>query len=57
VDGTVYVGSNDYNLYAIYGNSGGLAKTPWPMFHRDLKHTGRVPTIAMPWVPLLLLGD
>ena len=56
-DGTVYVGSNDGNFYAIYGNSGGLAKTPWPMFHHDLAHTGRVPVAAMPWVPLLLLGD
>jgi len=41
-DGTIYVGSYDNNLYAIYG-SGTLANTPWrPMFHHDLKHTGRV---------------
>uniref|UniRef100_A0A7C4U7K1 Uncharacterized protein n=1 Tax=candidate division WOR-3 bacterium TaxID=2052148 RepID=A0A7C4U7K1_UNCW3 len=40
-DGTIYVGSDDYKLYAIYG-SGTLANTPWPMFHHDLKHTGRV---------------
>ena len=40
-DGTIYVGSNDNNLYAIYG-SGTLASTSWPMFHHDLKHTGRV---------------
>ena len=39
-DGTIYVGSGDGNLYAIYG-SGTLASTPWPMFHHDLKHTGR----------------
>ncbi len=40
-DGTIYVGSGDYYLYAINGNSGGLASTPWPMFHHDLNHTGR----------------
>ncbi len=40
-DGTIYVGSGDGSLYAIEGSSGGLADTPWPMFHHDLKHTGR----------------
>ena len=40
-DGTIYVGSNDYYLYAINGNSGGLASTPWPMFHHDVRHSGR----------------
>ena len=40
-DGTIYVGSYDGYLYAIFGNSGGLANTPWPMFHHDLQHTGR----------------
>ena len=39
-DGTVYVGSNDNHLYAINGSSAGLAHTGWPMFHRDLRHTG-----------------
>jgi len=39
-DGTIYVGSLDYYLYAIQG-LGSLANTPWPMFHHDLKHTGR----------------
>lgn len=39
-DGTVYVGSDDDNIYAINGTSGGLAHTGWPMFHRDLRHTG-----------------
>ncbi len=41
-DGVIYMGSYDNNLYAIYGSSGGLANTPWPMFLHDLKHTGRV---------------
>ena len=39
-DGTIYVGSDDNYLYAIQG-LGPLANTPWPMFHHDLKHTGR----------------
>jgi outer membrane protein assembly factor BamB len=40
-DGTIYVGSRDNRLYAIYG-SGSLADTPWPMFGHDLRHSGRV---------------
>ncbi len=40
-DGTIYVGSCDGMLYAICG-SGTLANSPWPMFHHDVKHTGRV---------------
>ena len=43
-DGTLYVGSNDNNLYAIATASGGLADTPWPMFHHNRRHTGRSPT-------------
>jgi outer membrane protein assembly factor BamB len=40
-DGTVYIGSDDHKLYAIDDYTSGLAYTPWPMFHHDLKHTGR----------------
>ncbi|MCD6238856.1 MAG: PQQ-binding-like beta-propeller repeat protein [Thermotogae bacterium] len=40
-DGTIYVGSYDHHLYAIKGNSGGLADTSWPMFHHDVRHSGR----------------
>ena len=43
-DGTIYVGTYDDiyegKLFAIYA-SGNLANTPWPMFHHDVKHTGR----------------
>jgi len=39
-DGTIYVGSDDKHLYAIYGSSGGLADTPWPMFHHNVRRTG-----------------
>ena len=39
-DGTIYVGSYDNYLYAIQG-LGPLANTPWPVFHHDLRHTGR----------------
>ena len=39
-DGTIYVGSMDGNLYAVYDESGGLAESPWPMIARDLRHTG-----------------
>jgi len=47
-DGTIYVGSDDNNLYAINGSSGGLAHTAWPMFHRDLRHTGLNATPPVP---------
>jgi len=47
-DGTIYVGSDDGHLYAINGSSGGLAHAGWPMFHRDLRHTG---LNAIPPVP------
>ena len=40
-DGTVYVGSFDKKLYAIKTNSKGLAKSPWPMFRQNVRHTGR----------------
>ncbi len=43
-DGTIYVG----NLYAIYSDSYGLANSPWPMFHHDVQHTGRVSEIQEP---------
>ena len=57
-DGTIYVGSCDNNLYAITGDSGGLAKSPWPMFHHDLKHTGRVKNLGfLPATFRLLLDD
>ena len=42
-DGTVYAGSADHRLYALYSESvGGAADSPWPMFHRNPRHTGRV---------------
>src|SRR5882724_182205 len=37
-DGTIYVGADNYNLYAINGGSPPAAG-PWPMFHRDARHT------------------
>ena len=41
-DGTVYVGSLGKKLYAIKTDSKGPAKSPWPMFGQNVKHTGRV---------------
>ena len=38
-DGTIYVGSGIY-LYAIQGESGGLADTPWPKFRKNNRNTG-----------------
>jgi outer membrane protein assembly factor BamB len=42
-DGTVYVGSDDGNLYALAGSSTGGPQpgSPWPMFGGNAQHTGR----------------
>jgi outer membrane protein assembly factor BamB len=39
-DGTIYFGSSDGYLYAVYG-SGASTGNAWPMFQHDSKHTGR----------------
>ncbi len=39
-DNIVYISSNG-GFYAINGYSGRTADTPWPMFHHDLRHSGR----------------
>ena len=41
-DGTLYFGSSDGSFYAIESESGGLADTPWPMYQKDLSHSGSV---------------
>jgi outer membrane protein assembly factor BamB len=38
-DGIIYIGCNNARLYAINGTKG-LASAPWPMFRRDLRHSG-----------------
>ena len=43
--GTVYVASDDGNLYAIADDSSGLGQSPWPMFRHDARHAGSVSTI------------
>ena len=49
-DGTVYVGSNDDELYALKTDSRGQAKSPWPMRGQNPQHTGRVPGAKAPVV-------
>lgn len=39
-DGTIYAGNAAGGFFALYG-SFTLADTPWPMFNRDVRHTGR----------------
>jgi hypothetical protein len=61
--GTIYVGGiYPSNLYAIYGDSSGLARSAWPMFHHDLRHTGNSSTPYIVFsnitgILTLLLGD
>ncbi len=40
-DYVLYIGSNDGNLYAIYCTSSDVADSSWPVFQKDLKHTGK----------------
>jgi len=57
-DGTIYLGSNKGKLFAIYSDSPGLAKSSWPMFRHDPRHTGRLETlrrlINLPAINMLL---
>lgn len=51
-DGVLYVGSLDGRFYAIKGASG-VGDFAWPMFRRDVAHTGRVPGSAVVLAPVL----
>jgi len=56
-DGTIYVGADDGKVRAIHGTAP-LAATPWPMYHRDLAHTGRGgPAPARPNAPPTLAAS
>lgn len=39
-DGTVYIGTGEGTLLAVYGESTGAANTPWPAFRGNVKNTG-----------------
>jgi hypothetical protein len=60
-DGTVYVASQDGNLYALVSSSPCLAPSPWPMFRHDPRHTGNratfLPGRPIPSLLLLLPSD
>ena len=56
-DGTIYVDGPSF-LYAVNSTCGGPASNaPWPMFHRDPKHTGRMPSMGTAPLHLMLLSD
>ena len=40
-NGVIYIVSTDGYLYAIDDRCGGLASSSWPMFHHDVRHTGK----------------
>ena len=47
-DGSIYA-TTEWTLYAITStNAMPLAKSPWPMFHANLHHTGRVVDSSKP---------
>ena len=56
-DGTIYVGLNDLYFYAVYSSSPGLAKSPWPMYHRDVRHTACALLAGLSGLIALLLGE
>jgi outer membrane protein assembly factor BamB len=43
-DGTIYVVSEDGNLYAFHSDSEGIGQTPWPMYRHDPSRTGQAVT-------------
>ncbi len=46
-DGTLYFVANGGRVYAFWTSStGGLANSPWPMFHQNARHTGRAGTTS-----------
>jgi len=46
-DGTIYVGDNGGNLFAIEGNGNGLAAGAWPMSRRNERHTASIASIPV----------
>ncbi|MCI0748315.1 MAG: PQQ-binding-like beta-propeller repeat protein, partial [Verrucomicrobia subdivision 3 bacterium] len=51
-EGIIYVGNAAGRIYAIKAN-GGLADTPWPMFQRDILHTGAAPLAPVTNLPVV----
>ncbi|HXI53242.1 MAG TPA: PQQ-binding-like beta-propeller repeat protein [Candidatus Saccharimonadales bacterium] len=51
-EGVLYVGSAAGRAYAFQAGAG-VAQSPWPMFQRDLRHTGAAPASELPTVQLL----
>ena len=57
-DGAIYVGlAGDNYFYAVYSSSLGLAKSPWPMYHRDVRHTACALQAGLSGLIALLLGE
>ncbi len=44
-DGTVYTGTLDGRMFTLFGDSVGLANSPWPKAQGDLNGTGQVRTL------------
>ncbi|MGA1823915.1 MAG: PQQ-binding-like beta-propeller repeat protein [bacterium] len=40
LDKIMYIATCGGTIYGIYIESEGLADTPWPMFHKNIRHTG-----------------
>ena len=57
-NGMLYFGAADGKLYGLETGSPGLAKSAWPMYMHDPRHTGRAAKrIALPFLNLLLSGN
>lgn len=44
-DGTIYTGTLDGRMFTLFGDSVGLANSPWPKAQGDLNGTGQVRTL------------
>ncbi len=45
--GIIYFTNENDQLFAVYGENGGLAKTPWPMKQHDTKHSSSVDSLTV----------
>ncbi|MFQ5606069.1 MAG: PQQ-binding-like beta-propeller repeat protein, partial [bacterium] len=46
-DGTLYFMTRSGKMYAMYSGSQGMANTPWPKFHQNVRNTGQLDALIL----------
>lgn len=46
-NGIIYFTTEEGDLFAVYGENGGLANSPWPMLEHDYKHSSSIDTLSV----------